>query len=270
MTAFSYENQRKELDRYGKDLDSDEQLNAVYFEQMRGHRLDSFKACEDYLSWANSENSCLLILSGHNNMSIRDLDQCWLSTIAMNLITDLESNPSHPIYAYYVFTSQGDLLYQPFSVILFQLIRQKREILRDKPQCDELRVELHKLEKYQHESQNSTDPDFEDKRLSAFQKVALRVIRFFDESETVYIVLDRVDRCCNLRKEVDHRKPLLKILVKLVEAARCKLRVLVVMDGRQWNVEQRRDELGEARGQGQEGRRKKRVIVHMIEQGYLS
>jgi len=51
---------------------------------------------------------------------------------------------------------------------------------------------------------------------------------------------------------------LLKALVKMVEAARCKLRVLVVINGYQWEVERRQDELGEKRG---------RVIVHTAVQG---
>ena len=98
----------------------------------------------------------------------------------------------------------------------------------------------------------------EDERLLTLHKVALRVVRFFDESETVYVVLDRLDRCCDLKKGVDHRKPFLKALVRMVEAARFKLRVLVVINGYQWRVEQRQDELGE--------KVKGRVIVHTAEQ----
>ncbi len=99
----------------------------------------------------------------------------------------------------------------------------------------------------------------EDERLSALHKVALRVVGLFEESETVYVILDRLDRCCDLKKRVDHRKPLLKALVRMVEAARCKLRVLVVINGYQWSVEQRRDELEE--------KAKGRIIVHTAEQG---
>ena len=166
---------------------------------------------------------------------------------------DLRLNPNHPIYGYYIFSPQSSLLYRPLSIILLQLLRQKHQVLRNKSQSDELRAELDDLQKYEHEVKSA-----EDERLSALRKVALRVVGFFDESETVYVVLDRLDQCCDLKKQIDHRKPLLKALVRMVEAARCKLRVLVVINGYQWPVEQRRDELEE--------KVKERIIVHTAEQ----
>ena len=220
---------------------------------MRGARLDSFKTCNDYQSWINSEHSSLLILSGYNNNSIDYLDQCWLSPVAVDMIMDLMDNPNHPIYSYYVFRPQSSLLYRPLSVILLQLLRQKRQVLRNKSQSDELRAELDDLQKYEHKGKSA-----EDERLFALHKVALRVVGFFDESETVYVVLDRLDQCCDLKMRVDHRKLLLKALVRMVEGARCKLRVLVVINGYQWSVEQRRDELEE--------KVKGRIIVHTAEQ----
>lgn len=69
------------------------------------------------------------------------------------------------------------------------------------------------------------------------------VIDLYDESETLYIVVDRADRCRDPRK-ADHRKPLLKIFVQMVQAARCKLRILTVINGHSWRVESYRDELG--------------------------
>ena len=256
LSAFSDENQRKELDQYREALASDEQLNAAYFEQMRGHRFDSFKACEDYQSWMKSEHACLLILSGYNNKSIAQLDECWLSPVAMAMIPHPPTGPSQPTYAYYIFTPSGELLYRALSVILLQLLRQKRRVLRDRARWDEFRAELYTLQR--HESQDKEVMGAEDERLSAFYQVVLRVMSFFDESETVHVILDRADRCCDLKNRVDHRKPLLKMLVRMVEAARCKLRVLVVINGYQWNVEQRRDELDE-KTQG-------KMIVHTAEQ----
>ena len=149
-------------------------------------------------------------------------------------------------------------MHRAFSVIFLQLIRQKREVLRNKSLCDELRAELYELQKYERRSDGKVVGS-EDGKLAALHKVALRVVNLFDESETVHVVLDRVDRCCDLKKRVDHRKPVLKALVKMVEAARCRLRVLVVVNGYQWSVEQRVDEL--------EVKIKGRFIVHTAEQG---
>ena len=97
----------------------------------------------------------------------------------------------------------------------------------------------------------------------------MRVIDFFGESEAIYIVVDRVDRCLDNhrmhddpiktfmksqkpprdrkyidhreqllrdRKYIDHREQLLELFVKMVEAARCKLKILTVVDGNSWHV----------------------------------
>ena len=171
----------------------------------------------------------------------------------MAMITDLRHTSSPPTYSYYVFGSQGSLLYRPLSVILLQLLRQKHQVLRNKSQSDELRAELYKLQKHEHEPNAA-----QDERLSALHKVALRVVGFFDESETVYIILDRLDRCCDWKQQVHHQKPLLKALVRMVEAARCKLRVLVVIHGYLWPIEEEWEELKEkANG---------RIIVHTARQ----
>ncbi|KAL8829989.1 MAG: hypothetical protein Q9191_001685 [Dirinaria sp. TL-2023a] len=257
LSNFSYENHHKGLDEYQKALESDEQLNAPYFEQMRGRRLDLFKADKDYQSWNYSDQSCLLILSGHNNRSISDIDQCWLSPIATALIQDFNPCPSNLAYSYYIFHPQGELLYRSLSVILLQLLNRKRQALRDKSQYDEFRAALYELQNVEHQGRSIMD--IEDERLAAFHKVSLRVLNFFHESEHVYIIIDRADRCCDLKKGSDHRKTLLKTLVRMVEAARCTLKVLVVINGDQWDVERRKDELGQ--------KIKGKVIVHTAEQG---
>ena len=256
LSVFSAEKQRKELDQYRESVESDEQLNAPYFEQMRGHRFDSFIACREYQSWIKSEHSSLLVLSGYNNESITYSDQCWLSPVAIAMITELRPSPS----AYYVFASQGELLYRTLPVILLQLLRQKSQVLRNRSQYEEFRSELYELHKYEHRDNKFVDT--ENERLSAFQKLAIRVIGFFDESETVHVTLDRADRCCDLKARVDHRRPLLKTLVKMVEAARCKLRVLMVVNGNQWNVKERVDDLEE--------KMKGKIILLRAEQGYVA
>ena len=99
--------------------------------------------------------------------------------------------------------------------------------------------------------------EYEDKTISALHKVALRVIDLFDESETVYIIVDRADRTRDGGK-TDHRKALLKAFVKMVEAARSKLRVFVLISGNNWQVEKHQDEM------------KDRLIIHKATQEYKS
>ena len=247
LDEFSEEAHRKEWDEHNEAVDKDEDLNAAMLQQMSGSKLDSFRANEDYQSWAHSERSCLLILSGYNNISI-EVDQCWLSPIAATAVKDFDQQDIVPIYAYYALPQKGKLLYEVVAVLLLQLLRRKSGNLRNERRYAELRTELRRFQ------QAGLD---EDDKVLAMERVALRVFDFFEEPETLYIVVDRADRCRD-PKTVDHRKALLRIFVKMVEAARCTLRVLTVIDGRSWRVESYRDELG-AKMEG-------RVIVRTEEQ----
>lgn len=216
---------------------------------MRGKELHSFRTADkDYQRWRNSEQSCLLILSGYNNIANDRVYQCWLSPIATTTVKDFDQRDIRPLYAYYALQPNGILLWDVVSVILLQLLRQKSAILRDEQKYAEVRTELENFHQTKVDSQ----------RALAMERVALRVIDLFDYSDSLYIIIDRVDRCRN-PKRADHRKSLLKLLVKMVEAARCTLRVLTVIDGASWGVEKHEDELGV--------KMKDRTILHTAVQG---
>lgn len=251
LDDFSEEEHRRQWDKHSQAVDRDDDLNAEMLQQMRGPKLDTFRASEDYQKWRKSERSCLLILSGSNNISILGAYQCWLSPVAAAAVKDFSQAKPRPLYAYYALPQNGKLLHDVVSVILLQLLRQKSGALRDEQRHAELRTELKRFH------QRGMD---EGDRVLAMERVALRLIDFFDESETLYIVVDRADRCRD-PKTVDHRKNLLRIFIKMVEAARCKLRILTVTDGHSWRVESYRDELG--------AKMKDRFIIHTAEQEML-
>ena len=248
LDEFSEEEHRRKWEKHSQAVDTDDDLNTETLQQMRGQELDSFRACEDYRFWRNSEHSCLLILSGYNNISILGVHQCWLSPIASALVKDFGQQEIRPLYAYFALAQNGKLVYDVVPVILLQLLRQKSGALRDEQRHAELRTQLRKFH------QRGMD---EGDRVSAMERVALRVIDFFDESEILYIIVDRADRCRD-PKTVDHRKALLRIFIKMVEVARCKLKILTVTDGYSWCVENYRDELG--------AKMKDRIIIHTAEQ----
>ena len=91
----------------------------------------------------------------------------------------------------------------------------------------ELKAELSELQRYKELSRKNEK--YENNRVTAVHKVTLQVINLFNESETVYIIVNRADRCQNWTK-FDHCKVLLEGLAKMVKAARCKLRVLIVIN----------------------------------------
>ena len=262
LLDYSEESQHRELEEYRTAFAADDQLNAVYFEQMQGNTYDLFKASQHYQSWAQSEYPSLLVLSGYNHYSISAgfSDPNWLSPIAMALIKGLIDQITRPLHAYYVFTLADEPIYRSLSVILLQLLRQRLHILRNPKQSDALDAEFYKLQKC--ESSDQTAHRYGSPRLDALQSILLHVLSLFDASEMVHLVIDRADRCCNLTKDTDHRKALLKTLVKMVEAACCKLKILVVINGGRWPIETRQDELGQTM--------EDRVIIHTARQGYVN
>ncbi|KAL8787107.1 MAG: hypothetical protein Q9195_007935 [Heterodermia aff. obscurata] len=234
LDDFSEEEHRKQWARHVQAVDTDDDLNAEILQQMCGTELHTFRAGEEYQSWSNSEQSSLLVLSGYNNDSIELTYQCWASPVAARLVEDFDKQKSRPFYAYYAVAQNGKLLHDVLSVILLQLLKQKSSALRDEQRYSELRTKLRNFRQMAKDDKE---------RVKAMRRVAVRVVDFFDEPETVYIVVDRADRCWKPDKAY-HRKMLLKVLVEMVEQARCKLKVLVVVDGRSWPKEKYRDDVG--------------------------
>lgn len=256
LDTFSEEAQLKEFEKYCLALDSDEHLNSRYFQQMRGTELDRFRRQSDYQRWNRSQKPCLLILSGCNNESIGYIDECWMSPVATSMIEFLGQESGYAIYAYDILPRPGKLLYDVIPTIVLQLLRQKTRVLRDEKQFGELCSELQKFQDIWKLGSDNMD---EDQMIVALQTVALRVVNIFDESEPIYIILDRVDRCRDW-KRIDHRQILLNCLAKLVEGARCNLKVLAVINAQGWPARRYEDIIGKSV--------KDKIIIHEAEQGY--
>ena len=250
LSNFSEEEHRRQWNEHCQALDRDDQLTAEIFQQMRGPELESFRAGKHYQSWTKSEQSHLLVLSGYNNSNV-GMHQCWLSPIAAAAVKDLDQQKVRPLYAYYALPRSGKLLFDVVAVLLLQLLRQKSDALRNEERHAELRGELGKF--------GEKEMDENDKA-SALEKVALRVMELFDRSETLYIVVDRADRCRDW-KQKDHRRMLLRVFIRMVESAQCRLKVLAVVDGHSWRVEAYQDKLG--------AKLQDRFIVHTAEQGTI-
>ena len=60
----------------------------------------------------------------------------------------------------------------------------------------------------------------------------MHVIKFFESSETVHIMVDRVDRC-----EENDRMTLMSILGRMVAEAPCTVKVLIVISGSDWTFD---------------------------------
>jgi hypothetical protein len=99
-----------------------------------------------------------------------------------------------------------------------------------------------------HEYSHATD--------TLLRKAAVRILKMIDQDKTIWIILDRVDQCRS--NTVKHQKMLIKALVYLLENATVRIRILAIVNGYDWPVEDQQDELG-ANNQSS-------VIVHRYEQ----
>ncbi|KAF7884771.1 uncharacterized protein EAF02_005107 [Botrytis sinoallii] len=198
-----------------------------YLQHMQGEELRSFKAGFEYQAWKVSEEAQILLLWGYNNNSILQEVECWLSPIATSTIHELSQNGC---YLAYDIVIDGKRAHEVLSLILLQLLRLKSDTLNDENQYSELSGDLETYRLIGSDGKHSNEND--EAKLDVLQKIAARIIGFFEPSEIVYIFIDRVDRCS--RNPPNHRKALLDALVKMVEAADCKLKVLTVINGYYW------------------------------------
>lgn len=254
FTAF-----RKHHDRTTASMEESED-----FERMSGGRLEAFKSCKEYQTWSCSSQASLIFLVGINNDSIGySVDDCWLSPVACDMISNHEEGNSSMLSAYYVFPRTGESLYNALSIVFIQLLRRRSKVLRATTRYNELRSAL-----LNFDNTKATDARASARQKGeAFQEVASKILDLFDEEEEVSIVIDRADRCRTdhhgkLVGGPDERKPLLKLLVKMTQEARCKLKILVVLNGGRWRLEGKEDELGISK--------KDRVMIHTIYQELVS
>lgn len=192
------------------------------FEQFRvgDEKRQIFEAGSEYKKWLNPRHSSVLVLIGHSEPSIMVAQfYCWLSPVVLDFIEQQRTNQK--IHAYYLLEVKRETsLHDVMISILFQLLRFKPQVLDEQDHYFKLRS-LHKqFHKDSHEDSQH------------LEELALVVIKFFKPSETVHIMLDRLDRC----SEPD-RLTLLNLLGCMAKEAPCILKVLVVISGSDWTFD---------------------------------
>lgn len=260
LQTYSQENELELFAKYQRDIDAYfNHQSWICLERMQGLQLEMFKANKKVQFWQSSPHSQMLLLEGYNHHSMWSSRECWLSPFAVDLIAGMGKTGQADPHAFYVLGLRELELYpQVLSSIIIQLLMQNRQALRNEAQYAELRAEINEY----HEATEAGDKKHEeqenkDKALRLLEKVALRVLNIFEPTQTVWIIIDRVDRC-RLRSGFNHQKKLLKTLVHLVEKSKGKVRVLAVVNGHDWKVGEYDDELGQ--------RKEGSVILHTVEQ----
>ncbi|KAF2232960.1 hypothetical protein EV356DRAFT_578033 [Viridothelium virens] len=225
--------------------DSDDPMNSPLYQQMRDRTLEEFFQSDVYQTWTQSDKSQILLLYGSNDEDV-ETQQCWLSPIAVGAIDSFRNGSSSAACAFHVLQQGGTLIEDVIPKVLLQLLEQNSTVLGDQKRSNELWISLNRYQR--HTERNKVRSADVDDRLSALKEVAQRIIDLFDESQQVFLILDRIDRCRNFKKDrdgeyADDRHHLLQTLIEITDVARCKLRILIVVDALEWPEEKWKDRL---------------------------
>ncbi|KAJ5817754.1 hypothetical protein N7447_007762 [Penicillium robsamsonii] len=245
LETYSAESEQDLLRKYQDEIKVYPDLHwPDSLERMQEPELQAFQQGQEFHSWRHSNQSSILMLVGYNNESIYRDGMCWMSPAALHMIESMSKDRQKDPYAFYLLGQrQMDLLPQVLSSIVIQLLRQNREALQNQKQYDELYAavqQYHQISYNQPSSQKELVRHEE-----ALLKVALRALDMFDLRKTVWIILDRVDQCKHGGWEANHRKMLVRAMVRLVEGAKVKVKVLAVVNGYDWNADNESDEFGQ-------------------------
>ncbi|KAK6824614.1 hypothetical protein PG987_012108 [Apiospora arundinis] len=206
-------------------------------------RLTEIELGATYRSWKESLRSRVLVLAGRNQ--VIQASHCWLSPMGIGLVRQLNEASPPELYTFHMVGERGmdDTYEHTLSTLVYRLLSQHRHILRNQAAYDQLWTALQgyrSLRANEHSAKHVLHREL--------KHVALTALNMFDSDKTIWIILDRLDQCQNAMESRNyHRKAILKSLVSLVEDKELKvrLRVLVVVNSLDWNVEEQKDEFGQ-------------------------
>lgn len=229
-------------------LEDDPCMIGPYVEDIRD-RIDTLLAHSDFKAWLQSTDSSILLLTGYNHTSIdNSSNHCWVSHVAYHMFESVcKLGHCNPLAFHIIGLQKDERLAQIILRILLQLLRSTPESLRDGKQYSELQAEI---EEYRQSD--------EDGIVGSLRRIAVRVLNLFNSSEAVWIILDRVDRCCHPRTNNNHRNAFMQFLVHLVKSVKVRVRILAVVNGSDWTADR---VLGEF-----ETSRSRSLICHVAEQ----
>ncbi|RYP63753.1 hypothetical protein DL769_006880 [Monosporascus sp. CRB-8-3] len=251
LEAFSHKAHLAQLDSHRRNVAAEFQQKNWYSEKTPDEQLCAVVSDPAYKEWLGSPHSRVLVLSGENY--VIGASHCWLSPVALDLVAKLTvcttPNPDPCVFYLLGLREVDDTSPRVLAFLILRLLSLNKEALRDEVQLAELWADL---QSYARVAESPDVPAHELQR--TLEKVALRALNMFDAGKTVWIVLDRVDKCRvapGPRGESHRRggRAILETLVRLVERATARVKVLGVVNRADWHVEEQADELGEE-GQG--------------------
>ena len=225
LSTWTLAQRHKELQEYQKSIDR-ERYDDKLFESMHLETISKYKSSPHFQKWESPDKSSMLLLVGSNHEIVMESrHHCWISPLALDLIDTFTANSrTHAFYAFKLSGRTG--IHPAVSEILFQLLTWKRRELGSEAHFATLRAGLK-----DYRSINVKD---DDAKLDALCHLARSTMRLFRPDETVYIVLDRIDRC-----EENDRIDFLNALIDIMEEAVGSVKIFAIANGTGWDVEER-------------------------------
>ena len=247
LATYSVESATASFLKYKADYNAYSDVSWTFMEKMIGRRLGEFKNEECFQQWYHSKSSRMLILVGYNNASAYSTGNCWVSTVAIDMIDRMRNSDHNDPCAFYILGARDqeeDLFPQVLSSIVYQLLISNRQGLQNETHYSELCARIEKYrEAVEIDQREASDQVYGERSTASLREVALGTLNILDRTKTVWIILDHVERCKS--GTVNHRKELMKALVYLMEKAAVRVRVLAVVNGNDWRIDKQVDELGQ-------------------------
>lgn len=200
----------KKLSEFCKFLGS---VFSPYSEDISLMTLDALRQFPEFQAWQKADSS-MLILHGSNHSDCSMVPQSWLSLAALDLVQDLRSSSSNVVVAH----CNCEHKMKPeeaMKSITEQLLEQQPQVLRRVSDADDIAYGL-----------RMTNGLSLDGCCHAIAQILQRC------NAPVYIVINRPEVCQG--RETWH---FVKSVLKLVEDATVKIKILLVLRRELWNIQ---------------------------------
>ncbi|KAF1949694.1 hypothetical protein CC80DRAFT_579665 [Byssothecium circinans] len=213
------------LDLYRNELQSAFSDDVEHFYSIGDRKRAEFERSESFTTWEATTKSAFLVLVGFPEYSVVEQQQhCWISPIAIDFINDCKASTKY--HAYHILPSKGRTSLKTIMLsLLSQILPLQCEKFRDSTTCRNIEESYAKIAR----SHDRCDMKALDESLGS---LGLHILELFSPSDSITVILDRVDRC-----EEDDRVALLRILAQLAQAVKCTFKVFVVIRGSDWSFQ---------------------------------
>ncbi|KXJ90852.1 hypothetical protein Micbo1qcDRAFT_234134 [Microdochium bolleyi] len=240
LADWTPQTHRANIEHYIDHLNYERGTETIY-EQMHAGSIERYRRGPDFVAWEQPGQSALHLVVAYNHDAIGYGKQhCWLSPLALDVDSRLHQSGLVP-HATFVFPPprRNTTIFEAMPVVLVQLLRTRKSKLLGETERYELLLAA--IQAYMKRPTPAGHADGEDDvgqawhdKVDALGAIATRVLQLFGSTETVYVILDRIDQCCAR----DHYG-LVSVLGAMFQEASCVVKVLMVADGAGWDIRER-------------------------------